>query len=113
MDTIIIAAKEDTFNDVFVQQRCWYPMRLGDEKLGLLQWIAAYRVSPVSAITHVARICGIERYMDTGRYKILFDPPTELEMPVQSSSGAIQGHRYTELQRLLKARTVDDLKPWA
>jgi len=114
-DTIIVCAREDSFYSVFLEQWCWYPIRIGSEKLASLKWIAVYQTAPVSAITHFARIDQIVDYKDTGRYKIIFDEPEDLEIPIalgENRSKTLQGQRYTTLERLKMARVVEDLKPW-
>lgn len=114
-DTIIVSAREDSFYSVFLEQWCWYPIRIGSEKLASLKWIAVYQTAPVSAITHFARVDQIVDYKDTGRYKIIFDEPEDLEIPIalgEDRSKTLQGQRYTTLERLKMARVVEDLKPW-
>lgn len=114
-DTIIIAAKEEGFDNVFIGEHCWYPIRLGDKKLSSLKWIAVYQTSPIRAITHFARITGIEYYKETGRYKINFETPEELRAPISlgdSSTLTMQGQRYTQISKLLAAKSISDLIPW-
>jgi hypothetical protein len=114
-DTIIVAALEESFNTVFLGERSWYPIRLGEERKRAIKWIAVYCGQPVSAITCYARIESIDEYLETGRYKILFGEPLQLEHPIGSgkpNSQAIQGHRYTTLAKLISAKVLDDLKPW-
>ncbi|SAL19882.1 hypothetical protein [Caballeronia telluris] len=114
-DTIIIAALDESFHKVFLGERCWYPIRLGDERKKAIKWIAVYRGQPVSAITCYARIESIDKYLETGRYKIVFGEPLDLDHAIGSgmpNNQAIQGHRYTTLAKLKLARVLDDLKPW-
>jgi hypothetical protein len=114
-DTLIIAAQNETFYEVFLGQSCWYPLRLGEKRKQSIKWIAAYQGRPVRGIYFYAKVEKIEAYLDTGRYKILFSTPIELCNPIRSDKAnteAIQGHRYTTLQKLKAARCLDDLKPW-
>lgn len=114
-DTIIVPAKEDSFYRVFLGEGCWYPIRLGDQKLKLIKWIAVYQTSPISAITHFAKIDRIENYLETGRYKIIFNDPEELPhaIPIgDTSKQSFQGQRYTTLKKLKSATLISDLKPW-
>jgi hypothetical protein len=114
-DTIIISAKEESFYGVFLMEQCWYPIRIGSEKLESIKWIAVYQTAPVSAITHFAKIDRIVDYQDTGRYKIVFDEPLELPVPIslgESRKKTFQGQRYTTLEKLKCARLIEDLKPW-
>lgn len=114
-DTIIIAAQEESFYRVFLGENCWYPIRVGDEKLRTLKWIAVYQTSPISAITYFARITRIEKYLETGRYKILFDEPEEFASPIERGEmtvRAMQGQRYTTIAKLRRAKRISDLRPW-
>lgn len=114
-DTIVITARENSFYSVFLGERCWYPIRIGPEKLQSLHWIAVYQTAPVSAITHFARIDRIVYYLDTGRYKIIFQEPEEFLNPISlgdDRAKTLQGQRYTTLEKLKKAKVVEDLKPW-
>lgn len=114
-DTIIVSAKDESFYSVFLGEWCWYPIRIGSEKLESLKWIAVYQTAPVSAITHFAKIEQIVDYKDTGRYKIVFEEPEELDTHValgENRSKTLQGQRYTTLEKLKKAKKIEDLKPW-
>lgn len=114
-DTIIISAREDSFYSVFLEHWCWYPLRIGSEKLHLLHWIAVYQTAPISAITHFARIDQIVDYLNTGRYKIVFHEPEKFETPIalgDNRGSPFQGQRYTTIERLKNAKVVEDLKPW-
>lgn len=114
-DTIIISAKEDSFYKVFLGEWCWYPLRIGTEKVKTLRWIAVYQTAPVSAITHFAKVERIVDYLDTGRYKIIFEEPDELAQPIALGNDrhkTFQGQRYTTMKKLKLASIIDDLKPW-
>ena len=114
-DTIIVSAKEESFYSVFLGEWCWYPIRIGAEKLTSLKWIAVYQTAPISAITHFAKIEQIVDYKETGRYKIVFEEPEELDNQIalgQNRSKTLQGQRYTTLEKLKKAKEIEDLKPW-
>lgn len=114
-DTIIVSARKDSFCSLFSKEWSWYPIRIGSEKLHSLQWIAVYQTSPISAITHFARIDKIIDYLETGRYKIDFQKPEKLENPIalgDHQGKTLQGLRYTTLEKLKKAKVVEDLKPW-
>lgn len=111
-DTILIAAQEDTFNDVFMAEHRWYPVRIDAGRLNALRWIAAYRALPRQAITHYARILEVLPHMETGRHAIHFAAPELLEraLPLgQHRSAAIQGHRYVNLEDLMSSQTVGEL----
>ncbi|HDR9039080.1 TPA: hypothetical protein QDB07_006662 [Burkholderia vietnamiensis] len=114
-DTLIVSARVESFYDVFLAERAWYPIRIDDRRKSDLKWICVYQNNPVRAITHYARIIGIENHLETGRYRIVFGEPIDLPEPIAlgSESGlSMQGHKYTNLERLLKAKSISDLKPW-
>lgn len=115
LDTLIVSARVESFSSVFVAERVWYPIRIDDRRKTDLKWICAYQNSPVRAITHYAKIIRIEKYLETGRYKLVFAEPVELPSPItlgQEDGLTMQGQKYTSLDRLLKAKSISDLKPW-
>ena len=67
-DTIVIPAWEDGFQEVFIGENCWYAIRISGGRLNEIKYIAAYQVTPISAVTHVAEIESIEPYWDKGKY---------------------------------------------
>lgn len=114
-DTLIVSARVESFYDVFLGEWAWYPIRIDDRRKNDLKWICVYQNSPVRAITHYARITSIENYLETGRYKIVFAEPIDLPEPIAlgSETGlSMQGQKYTTLDRLLRAKSISDLKPW-
>lgn len=114
-DTLIVSARVESFLDVFLGEWAWYPIRIDDRRKSDLKWISVYQNSPVRAITHYAKITSIENYRETGRYKIIFDEPIDLPDPITLGSEvglSMQGQKYTSLERLLKAKSISDLKPW-
>lgn len=115
LDTIIVTANEDTFSKVFISELCWYPLRLDDAKIPLLKWIAVYRNSPTSALTHYAEVLSIGKFKETGRYVISIGEPKTLGNPLfqkAESRFTMQGQRYTTLEKILQAKKFEDLRPW-
>ncbi len=111
-NVIVIAAREDSFQKVFLAESCWYPVRIDDKRLPDLKWIAVYRGRPTSAITHYAEILRIEKFGETGRYRIVFETPKMLKNFIvlgKSKKSSMQGHRYTTLTKLLVSSEVSDL----
>lgn len=113
-DTIIVPTGKagHGFEDVFIAERCWYWLRLTDKRIKALRYILAYRPAPVSAITMKARIKDIEPYGDEGKFRINFDGPAEEIEPIpfgDAKSGAMQGPRYTNSEKLHTARRLTDL----
>ena len=77
-----------------------------------IKYIAAYRVAPESAITHIAGVSSIEQWKDTNKYVVNFRSPAEKIKPVRlvekSKVKAPQGPRYTSKNRIVSAETLDD-----
>ena len=71
-DTIVVPAREEGFNQRFLNEHCWFAVRINAKHISKLKFIAAYQVAPVAAITHIAEIDAIVPYNDTGKYMIKF-----------------------------------------
>lgn len=111
-DTIVVPAKREGFERVFLGEDAWYAIRIGGGMVDQLKYIAAYQTNPTSAITHVAPIERIEPYGDSGKYKVVFAAPAKEIAPIpygDAPSGAMQGPRYTSRDALDKAKTLVDL----
>ncbi len=111
-DTVIVPAQEDGFKEVFLGKNCWYAIRIGGGKINEIKYIAAYQTAPISAITYYAEVESIEAYGDGGKYKLNFKSPAQKITPIEfgkAKSGSLQGPRYTDLNSLLKAKTIKDI----
>ena len=71
-DTIVVPAQEEGFLSEFINNNCWFAIRIRAEKIPNIKYIAAYQVAPVSAITYIAEVSKIEPYEDSGKYIIYF-----------------------------------------
>ena len=71
-DTIVVPAREDGFQETFVGENQWYSIRIHASMIPQIKYIAAYRVAPVSAITHWALVKNIEPWEDTGKFVVNF-----------------------------------------
>jgi len=112
IDTIVVPAKEEGFNDVFLGEDAWYAVRISGGKLDKIRYIAAYQVAPISAITHIAEVEHIEPYGDKGKYKLVFKAPAEeLSRPIELDAvgSQPQSARYTNREKMLKARTLSEV----
>jgi hypothetical protein len=109
-DMLIVPAKEDGFKKVFIGKNCWHAVRLNENKIEALKYIAAYQVAPISAITYVARIKSIEKYKNTGKYIIYFDGPArKLRKPIKGKNFYIQSLIYGNREALRKAKSIEDV----
>ena len=76
-----------------------------------IKFIAAYRISPIQAITHIAKVKEIRPYQDTGKYQLIFDGPAQEIKPVRLREGmpAPQASFYAQREKLSKAEYVDEI----
>lgn len=112
-DTVVVPAREDGFQKVFIGENRWYEIRIHGTMRPQIKYIAAYRVAPDSAITHIAPVKSIEPWSDTGKYVVNFAEPAREIGSIQLIRGgrvrAPQNLRYTTRARLETAKTLDDV----
>jgi len=112
IDTIVVPAQEEGFQEAFIKENCWYAIRIHSSMISQIKYIAAYRVAPESAITHYAKVKEIKQWQDTNKYIIYFEEPAKKINPIRlvpkSITKAPQNSRYTSLKKLQKAKTLDD-----
>lgn len=111
-NTIVVPAQEEGFNRVFLGENSWYAIRISGGMLENIKYIAGYQSSPISAITHYAEVKSIEPYGEEGKYKLIFkDKAKKLEKEIKFDlfSGGMQGPRYTDVNKLLKASKMSEL----
>lgn len=71
-DTIIVPAKKDGFEQVFLGENQWYAIRIGAAMKDRIKYIAAYQIRPISGVTHIAPVKEILPYQDSGKYIVIF-----------------------------------------
>jgi hypothetical protein len=111
-NTIIVPAKKEGFEEVFLGEDCWYSVRIGGGALKDIKYIAAYQSQPISAITHYAPVEKIIPYGDSGKYKLIFSEPAIKIDPIPYDdlpSGAMQSSRYTNFERLKASKKMSQL----
>jgi len=113
IDTIVVPAKLDGFQEVFVGENRWYSVRIHGSVRPQIKYIAVYQVAPVSAVTHVAPVKSIQPWKDTGKFVLNFSEPARPMDPLALVKGgrvkAPQSIRYTTYNRLMKAKNLDDV----
>ncbi|ADY51839.1 hypothetical protein Pedsa_1272 [Pseudopedobacter saltans DSM 12145] len=112
IDTIVIPAREDGFKEVFIDENCWYAIRLNSSMIPKIKYIAAYQVAPISAITHIAEVKSIEQWKDTNKYILHFAEPAQKikSIPLGKIKGkAPQSPRYSSRDRILNAKSLDNV----
>jgi hypothetical protein len=113
-DTIVVPAKKDGFERVFLGENCWYAIRINAREIPKLKYIAAYRVAPISAVTHIAEIADVVPFQDSGKYLVKFkSKAVELKTPVKLEVGRLgsapQGPRYTTHKKILSSSWLHEL----
>jgi hypothetical protein len=113
LDTIVVPARSKGFTDVFLQENSWYSIRISSSMLDKIKYIAAYRVAPISSITHYAEVDRIEKYQNTEKFIVFFKGPSEKIGPIKlvpkGKIKAPQGPRYTTFTKLNTAMNLDDV----
>jgi hypothetical protein len=113
LDTVVVPAREDGFEETFIGENRWYAVRIHGMMRPQIRYVAAYQVSPVSAITHVAPVKAILPWKDTDKVVLNFGEPAKAIGPISLVKGgrvkALQNLRYTSYSRLQRAKTLDDL----
>jgi hypothetical protein len=113
IDTIVVPARKDGFQETFIGENCWYAVRIHGTVRPQIKYIAAYQIAPISAITHFAPVKVIEPYRDTSKYVLYFAEPAKPIGPLPLVKNGVvrapQAPRYTTYERLLRAKTMDDV----
>lgn len=111
-DTIVVPAREEGFRQRFLNENCWFAIRINAKYIPQLKYIAAYQVAPVAAITHIAEIDKIVPYNDTGKYMLTFKnaatPLPAIPRP-EGSEINMQSARYALREKILAAKTLDSV----
>ncbi len=112
LDTVVVPAHEDGFEETFLGENRWYAVRIHPTMFSQSKYIAAYVTAPVSAITHYAQIRSIEPWENTGKVVINFAEPATKIAPLRAIKNGrvshLQGLRYTVFEKLKKAASLDD-----
>ncbi len=82
IDTVVVPAQEEGFNETFLGEDRWYKVRLHSSMIPKIKHIAVYQVAPVSAITYVAPVESIEPWQNSGKYVLNFSEPAR-KLPQQ------------------------------
>lgn len=112
LDTIVVPAHDDGFVETFLGENRWYKIRIHSSMIPKIKYIAAYRVAPERAITHIAPVSSIEQWPDTSKYVVNFAKPAQKIGPIalvpDGKVKAPQGPRYASRARLEKAKNLDE-----
>ncbi|HAT1658636.1 TPA: hypothetical protein I8Y75_000734 [Legionella pneumophila] len=111
IDTIVVPIREKWFEN-FLNKNRYYGLRLESSMRERIKYIACYRVSPISAITHLAKIKSIEPWENSGKWVINFEKIEEINAIPLNKNGKVkapQNQRYTLRNKLLNAISLDDI----
>lgn len=110
LDTVVVPAREEGFQETFIEENRWYAIRIHSSMIPQIKHIAAYRVAPISAITHIASVNNIIPWRDTGKYCLEFAEPAHEISHILLDEGikglAPQAPRYTSMNKLSQAKTL-------
>jgi hypothetical protein len=109
-DTIVIPAHPLGFQEVFIEKLEWPNLKIKNESVSLVKYIAVYQAKPVSAITHYGVIKEFVALEKKGRYQVKLEMVVELENAVKFGkydTCGLQGPRYTTLNKIKSAGSLD------
>ena len=113
VDTVVVPAREEGFQEVFLKENRWYAVRIHGTMRPQIKYIAAYRVAPISAITHIAPVRSIEPWKETDKFVLNFAEPAKEIGPIPlvklSRVKALFNLRYANRQTIEQAKTLDDV----
>lgn len=113
VDTVVVPAQPEGFQATFLGENRWHAIRIHGTMRPQIKYIAAYQVRPISAITHLASVSSIEPWGDSGKFVVNFSAPAREVTPIKLVAGgrvkALQNIRYTTMQRLEAAKTLDEV----
>jgi len=112
IDTIVVPARKEGFNEVFLGENRWYAIRIHSSMIPKIKYIAAYQVAPKHAITHMAPVDSIVKWRDTSKYVVNFSAhPHEIGPISLVPKGLIKAPmapRYTSKAKLEVAKNLDE-----
>lgn len=115
-DTVVVPARAEGFRRAAQGMHKWWAIRLHENMIPKIKYIAFYQVAPISAITHIAAVGDIEH--DTGepeKYQLAFagtlDEINHVKLVPGGAVPALRNIRYSSRERLLRAHTLDELWP--
>lgn len=120
-NTIIVAVEEYSFNYLLENKEYNYPISQNKE---ILEYIAFYRVAPISAITHYGKVKEkIENAEVEGQYRVMtfgdkaqesaikikLEEIEKLDHPVKADGRGIQGFCYLDLEVIKDSKKISTL----
>ena len=113
IDTIVCAAREEGFNEVFLTENRWFAITINPIRIPKIKYIAMYEVKPISAIRYVGKVKEIKPYKNSGKYEVILEGPATKIKPIKLSSEnpnlAPQAPKYTIKTLIDKASKLEDI----
>ena len=113
IDTIVCAARDEGFNEVFLTENRWFAITINPIRIPKIKYIAMYEVKPISAIRYVGKVKEIKPYKNSGKYEVILEGPATKIKPIKLSSEnpnlAPQAPRYTIKTLIDKASKLEDI----
>jgi len=113
IDTLVCPAREEGFNEVFLNENRWFAVRIHPNRIPQIKYLAMYEVSPISAIRYVGAVKEIKPYKNTGKYEIVLEGKPAKIKPIKATKDTMhlvpQAPRYTVKSLIDKANTLEDI----
>ena len=109
-DSLIVACGKESFNEIFINEKSWYPVAINIKKIDEIKFVFAYQKSPIAAITYVAEVKEIVNVEGTSKYKLIFkDTPKKIrKVPMGKDQRNVpQNPRYANSEVVVKALNMD------
>ena len=115
-DTIVAPCKasSNAYQEVFVEESCWYAIRIAKSSINKFKYIALYESSPVKAIKSYAKITKIEPYPKAPSKYIIHHEGDIISFnkPIVLGSNpnlSLQGARYFLLEDMKASKDLAEL----
>ena len=110
-DMLVVPAQKEGFDKVFIGEDQWHAIRIRENRIQQIKWIAAYQVAPISAITHLAKVKEIKKFEDTNKYVVIFDGPAQeiKPIPLGNPKKSPQCPVYAQKEKIDSAKDLDEV----
>lgn len=110
-DTIVVPAKPEKYNEFFLDENCWYGVKIA--KWRKIDYLAIYQTAPISKITDYVKVSNTDEWDgDPKKSKLNFQENSKKSIAInfdRNTDSILRRSRYTSLEKLLKAKTLKDL----
>lgn len=111
-DTVVLPALHKEFSETFMVEHRWTNVYIEDNRTDKIKFIALYRGTPISAITHYAKVISIGEPDEDGKRTIKIEEPEALPHTIMIGDVPVSIARrpfYTYLDRLKSYKTLVDV----